>query len=195
VSTIYPSGVARRVAVATVAAMLAFAIAVPEASTRTRPDRSFANDEAAVAAKAASVRITRFRSHGAPSAARVIKVLGGFTSQGWPIVVEVSGDRKVLLAAGIGIALPCTLGNTVAVSTGAGLLRIGKGGKISGSTTIPASTSDGVSMTGGTNSMTAVLDPKRWRVSGTWQMEMGFSSSTGQTNQCNSGRVTFTAHQ
>ena len=61
--------------------------------------------------------------------------------------------------------------------------------------TIPVSGGSGSEITGGSDLFTGRLDRRRWTVTGTWDLKLAFQTSAGQSGTCDSGRVTFTAHQ
>jgi hypothetical protein len=50
-----------------------------------------------------------------------------------------------------------------------------------------------VSLTGGSHSFIGRLDRKRSTISGAWRLQLNFQASGGQTDQCDSGRVPFSA--
>jgi hypothetical protein len=120
-------------------------------------------------------------------------VLGGFTSQGWPAVVEISKNGKRIEVVGIGLDMSCTSGSQFGLRDGWTRLPFGPGGKIHASVVVPPSPSSGESLTGGSDSVTGTLNRKRSTFSGVWDLVLTFKDSTGHADKCDSGRVTFSA--
>jgi hypothetical protein len=120
-------------------------------------------------------------------------MLGGFTSQNWPVVLEVSSSGKRIGLAATTLAMSCTSGVSFPLGDGWQRLTIGPGGKVRALFTIPASAGSTVSITGGTDSFSGTLDRKRAMFTGSWDLQLNYSMSDGTTDQCDSGRVTFAA--
>jgi len=121
------------------------------------------------------------------------EVLGGFTSQGWPVVVEISKDAKRINTIGIGLDMSCTSGQQAGLRDGWVRLPVGPRGKVHATLTIPASPGSSVSLTGGSDSLTGTLNRRRLTFSGVWELILMFKDSTGHVDKCDSGRVTFAA--
>jgi len=153
-----------------------------------------------VAAKSSSrttavkARIALARRSLQPASAPVAgRVLGGATSQTWPVVLAISGDGKSVNAALAGLVLSCSSGASLPLVDGWAKLPIGPNGSVHAAAAIPPSSGSGVSLTGGSHSFTGKLNRKRATFSGVWQLQLAFSLSNGQTDQCDSGRVSFSA--
>jgi hypothetical protein len=144
------------------------------------------------AAVAARVAMTRASSQGArePSSARV---LGGFTSQGWPIVVLMSKSGKKIAVIGAGLAMSCRSGLRYPVNDGWVHVPIGANGRVKATTSFTPSPGNPNSLTGGTDSLSAKFNRTRTSLAGVWRMHLNYSSSTGRADACDSGAVTFTA--
>jgi hypothetical protein len=121
------------------------------------------------------------------------EVLGGFTSQGWPVVIAISKDGKRINAIGIGLDMSCTSGLNYGLRDFGSSIRLGPRGKIHLTAVIPPSPGSGVSLTGGSDSLTGTLNRQRLTFSGVWELILMFKDSTGQVDKCDSGRVTFAA--
>lgn len=121
------------------------------------------------------------------------QVLGGLTSQGWPVVMQVSQNGKRIDDIVIGLDMRCTSGETFSTQDGFVHLRIGPTGQVRGAVTVPPSSQSGSSFAGATQSLTGKLNRKRATFSGAWRLHVMFSLSNGQTDTCDSGRVTFAA--
>ena len=124
------------------------------------------------------------------------KVLGGLTSQGWPVVLKVSGNAKSIQRVRIGLEMNCTSGASFSVPDGWIRVPILRGGQVDASAAVspsPASGGSDVSITGGTDSFSGTLNRSSGTFSGTWHQHVDFATSGGQSDSCDSGNVTFTA--
>jgi hypothetical protein len=123
------------------------------------------------------------------------QTLGGLTSQNWPVVVKISRNGKRIAMIRDAVDLTCTSGVDLTLPDGWRNVPIGPGGAVSASTNVPPSPSagSGTSLTGGRDTLTGRINRTRGTFSGVWQIELTFSLSNGQTDDCKSGAVTFTA--
>jgi hypothetical protein len=121
------------------------------------------------------------------------KVLGGFTSQSEPIVLEISKKDKRVDLAGTALDMTCTSGDQFTTADALVRLPISKQGKVHMTLVIPPSSGSPTSITGGTDTFSGKLNRENATFSGVWQLHLTFSLSGGQTDQCDSGRVTFKA--
>ncbi len=121
------------------------------------------------------------------------QVLGGFTSQGWPVVIVISKDGKRIGLVETGLNMSCTSGDSFPLLDGWVRLPIAANGSVRGHTTIQPASGSAVSITGGSDSFTGKLNRKRDTFAGTWQLQMSLAQTNGQTDQCDSGLVRFTA--
>jgi hypothetical protein len=120
-------------------------------------------------------------------------VLGGFTSQGWPVVIKMSGDHRRIVRVGIGLSMRCTSGSRFALNDGGGPLPIGAGRKVQRAATIPPAAGSTVSVVGGSDMIAGRLKPGNTSFAGVWDLHLVFTTADGHTDTCDSGRVTFTA--
>jgi hypothetical protein len=120
-------------------------------------------------------------------------VLGGFTSQGWPVVLEISGNGKRVAVVATGLFMSCTSGVGFPVEDAWPLLPISAKGKVHAAITIPSFAGSSVSITGGSRSFAGRFNRARSIFWGQWRLHLNYKFSNGQTDQCDSGRVTFTA--
>ena len=123
-------------------------------------------------------------------------VLGGVTSQGWPVVITLSSNGMWFARELLGLEMSCTSGNSFGAPAGGGRVAIGPNGSVNAAGTIPgspASAGSGVGLTGGSESFTGRLNRKRGTFSGTWHMHLSFAMQGGQTDECDSGQVSLTA--
>jgi hypothetical protein len=121
------------------------------------------------------------------------RALGGFTSQGWPVVVEVSSSGKQLGLVGTTLGMSCTSGVEFPLYDGWRHLAVGSAGKVHVAFTVPPSPGSPVSITGGTDSFSGTLDRRRATFVGSWDLQLSYSMSDGTTDQCDSGQVTLRA--
>jgi hypothetical protein len=121
------------------------------------------------------------------------KVLGGLTSQGWPVVMEVAKTGKRLAMVGAGLDMSCTSGYRFSIPDGWRRLPLSATGKVKVAATLPPVPGTPASLTGGTDSFSGRLDRRHATFSGVWELQLIYSLGAGQTDQCDSGRVTFLA--
>jgi hypothetical protein len=119
------------------------------------------------------------------------QTLGGLTSQQWPVVVEISRTGKRIPLISAGIDLTCPSGLDLPIPDQWDNVPIGPGGAVSASMNVPPD--PGASLSRGTDTLTGKFNRKRGAFSGVWRVEARFSLSNGQTDDCQSGAVTFTA--
>jgi hypothetical protein len=124
---------------------------------------------------------------------RPVDVLGGFTSQGWPVVADITTDGKVLEVSATGLHMSCTSGVAFNAEDAWGPLSIGARGAIHGRISVLPQAGSTVTLTGGSDTFTAKLNRARLTLAGVWHLHLNFRAADGQTDQCDSGRVTFRA--
>jgi hypothetical protein len=127
------------------------------------------------------------------AAPAVGQVLGGFTSQGWPVVVAFAKQRKKIGLIATGLDMSCTSGESLPLEDGWERLPISASGEVHAAATIPPSPASTISLTGGSHSLFGRFNRQRSVFSGVWRLHLTFKTATGQTAQCDSGRVAFTA--
>lgn len=177
---------AELIAIATTAMMIMTAtttVMAPTASARSLPKPSPGPIMATVAA--------RIPAPAAPPANG--RTLGGLTSQGWPIVMDIAHNGRSIAPIVVGVQMTCTDGSVFGVPDGMIHVPIASDGSVRATSVIAPSPGSPVSLTGGSRSLTGRLDRKHGTFSGAWQLSMGFQTSGGQTSECNSGRVRFRA--
>jgi hypothetical protein len=120
------------------------------------------------------------------------RVLGGMTSQHWPVIMTLSGNEKSMDAR-VALDMGCTSGNDWTAPDGWSRISVPANGKVNVSQAVrPYAGSGGsVSITGGLDSLSGKLNRKRGTFSGVWELQLNFASSNGQTDSCDSGRVSF----
>jgi hypothetical protein len=122
------------------------------------------------------------------------KVLGGFTSQQQAIVLFVGKKDKRLDQVGAALNMTCTSGDQFLVSDGWKPLALAKNGSVKATLVVPPPPPGSTDpLQGATDSFSGKLNAKRATFSGAWDLHMTFALSGGQTDQCDSGRVTFRA--
>jgi hypothetical protein len=122
-------------------------------------------------------------------------VLGGLTSGGWPVVLEVSSNGKRIRFADIGLDMNCSSGGSFSTMDFATMLAIRPNGTVHRTAALPSFTDpSGTSITG-SRSISGRLNRKRWTFSGVWHLHLSFAMSHGQTDQCDSGTIPFVARR
>jgi hypothetical protein len=124
-------------------------------------------------------------------------VLGGRTSQKWPVVIALSRNRKRIASAETGLAFTCgqaehTLGPMPDGYSGVPL-RKGRASADFG----PNDVDLGNGMTGHvTGSFTAKLNRLQTKAKGTWRMTVAVTDGSGAAvDTCDTGPLTWTARQ
>lgn len=124
------------------------------------------------------------------SPAKGAVALGGFTSQGWPVVFELGRGGKLVTLVGAGFDLTCSSGDQFSVEDGWQLLGIARNGKLNTTEQIPPA---GDTLTGGSHSLTGRFDRQRSTFRGVWSLQLNFKFADGTTDQCQSGKVKLIA--
>lgn len=119
--------------------------------------------------------------------------LGGFNVQGWPVVVEVSGNAKRIQLAVTGLNMSCSSGARFPLQEGWQHLAVARNGRIHAARTIPAIPGSAVSITGGFHSFAAVMNRRQATIFGSWRLHLDFRAADGSTDHCDSGLVGFAA--
>lgn len=116
-------------------------------------------------------------------------MLGGFTSQDWPVVVQLTNHGNRMRLALAALQLSCSQDDGGPFEDAWSGVPIPKSGKINLSDQIPAEPGLGVSLTGGSHSLSGSFNRKRTEFRGTWREHLTFVSTSGETDQCDSGAV------
>ncbi len=136
-------------------------------------------------ARATLKREVTATSKGAP-------VLGGFTSQGGPVVLALSRDAKRLRIAETALIMSCTSGAGFLLPAAAFRLAIGANGRAHITATTSATDGAGDSIRQ-SQEFGATINRKRWTASGAWRVRLNVTKPSGQTDYCDSGNVAFRA--
>jgi hypothetical protein len=126
----------------------------------------------------------------APAAGRM---LGGFTSQSWPLVLAIAKNGKRIVVAVTGLVITCASGDTYPLEDGWAQLPISASGHVHATRAIAPMAGSSVSLTGGFDSFAGRLNRARSTFSGVWQLHLSLKQSGGQSDQCDSGRVALVA--
>lgn len=119
--------------------------------------------------------------------------LGGFTSQGLPVVVVPSTRGRRLVRIGISLEMTCTSFNQFFVPDQARDLPLTTAGAFNVSVVVrPKKESDG-SVFAVTDRFSGRLHRKANTVTGTWHLHVDATPPGGPTDHCDSGAVSFTA--
>lgn len=140
-----------------------------------------------------AIRLTPLPKQTAPTPAGM--TLGGFTSQKWPVVVDVAKDGRRITQVALGLDMNCTSGGSFGTPDRFFDLPVRSNGSVHAAALVPPSPpSPGstVLVAGGSDSFTGRLDRRRATFTGTWQLHVDFQNSDGTSDRCDSGRVSFT---
>jgi hypothetical protein len=129
-------------------------------------------------------------AHGA-AATSAAEILGGFTSQEWPVVVDFSKNHKQIRLVEAGLEMKCGSGTSFAELDGWTHLPIAANGRVHISSQIAPQVGTSASLTGGTDTFSGQFNRQRTKLTGTWELRQTFSLPNGQTDECDSGPVGF----
>jgi hypothetical protein len=119
-------------------------------------------------------------------------MLGGLSSKGWPVVMELSQNLKRIRLAAIGLDMTCTSGSTFSLSAWFTDLAVGPNGKVHVLAAIlPQAGSGGVTLTGGNETFSGRLNRTQLTFAGTWRMQLNYTLPNNQSDHCDSGPVAF----
>ena len=96
----------------------------------------------------------------------------------------------VLLSGGIAISLTCTSGATVTAPDVLARVPIHPDGTLHAGFSSPTIVTDGTTYQG-TDAVSARINPKHSRLTGTWQLTVNFGFADGTSDHCASGPVHF----
>jgi hypothetical protein len=121
---------------------------------------------------------------------------GGVTPQLFPVVIEVSKNRKRVVVASIGLRLACTSGGLVNLPDGYTNLRLTKKGKFGASFGPTTVRNDNGTTTDFEGRMSGKLNAARTKVSGKWKLKVTDHDASGAViDTCDSGAVKWKAKQ
>jgi hypothetical protein len=119
--------------------------------------------------------------------------LGGFTVQGWPVVLEISGNAKRVELTVAGLTMRCSSGARFGVAAYWQQLSVARNGRVRAARTIPPGAASQVSVTGGSRSFDALLNRRRATIFGAWRLHVDYRFADGSADHCDSGLVGFAA--
>jgi hypothetical protein len=121
-------------------------------------------------------------------------VLGGETSEGWPVVVELSKNGKQVVRASAGIHLTCKSGGVVNVPDVYRKLTVSPSGKLGTNFGPTTQRNDDGTTTDYEGSISGKLNKARTSASGTWTLKWTDHDTAGAiTDTCESGSVSWKA--
>jgi len=120
-------------------------------------------------------------------------VLAGLSSQGYPAFFEISNNGRTLKLGAMAVGMTCASGDEFVFTDRDVRIPITRGGKLHADFAQAPTPVSGGGTEGGTDTLSAKLNPKHTMLTGTWQVQETYISSTGQSDQCDSGPVQFTA--
>jgi len=130
-------------------------------------------------------------------------VFGAVTSQGYPVVVELSKTGRKVVNATIGLEVKCQMPPDITLPDTFTNMTISKTGKFKGVvplTRLPADPATGQPAIDVTASVSARVNKARTRITGTWQRRIVIYDLTDPTgvkvfDTCDTGPLRFTAKQ
>lgn len=127
------------------------------------------------------------------ASAREVFVLGGLTSQDFPVLIDVSKNGRQLTRAVVGIGLRCSSGNRVATTSGWTRVRV-SAGRTFKATHRETFTEQGAVITASA-SLVGKLNARRTVATGRWTTRMVSRDPNGTVDTCDSGSVSFKARR
>jgi hypothetical protein len=132
------------------------------------------------------------RAHGAAGAG---SVFGGFSAQGFPVVVEMNKSRRRVVRIGMGVEMLCTSGTALTVADHYEALKVSKKGRFTSSFTSTSHHADGTSSVQ-EGSITGALNRARTKVTGRWTAKQTDRDASGAvTDTCQATKVRWSAKQ
>jgi hypothetical protein len=157
---------------------------------------------AALATLAAAGPITATDAATKAKASRGV-VYGAVTSQGYPVVVELSKTGRKVVSASIGLEVKCQMPPDITLPDSFTNMTISKSGSFHASipvTRLPAEPEAGLGALDISASITGRVNKARTRVTGTWQRTIVIYDASDPTatkvfDTCDSGPLRFRAKQ
>jgi hypothetical protein len=126
---------------------------------------------------------------GASAASRSVVTFGGMTSNGWPVVAQITSDgRRVKRIVGA-INATCSQGGSLAFPSQWRDLRISRSGAFKGSYHDSAVV-DGEEVTM-SETLVGKVNRAHTKLTGTWRASTTFKEPDGTTDVCDSGSLKF----
>src|SRR4051812_36317667 len=122
-------------------------------------------------------------------------VLGGFSAQDFPVVVELNKSRKRVTQVGLAIRLTCTAGGAFTVPDRYRDLKLSKKGRFSTSFANTVRNADGTT-TDFAGSVAGTINKARSKARGTWSLKVTDHDMAGAvTDTCDAANISWSARQ
>jgi hypothetical protein len=122
-------------------------------------------------------------------------VLGGFTAQDFPVVVELNKSRKRVTQIGLGIRMTCTSGGVFTVPDRYSGLKVSKKGRFGTSFTDTERNADGTT-TDFAGTIAGSINKARTKAKGTWSLKVTDHDMAGAvTDTCDAANISWSAKQ
>jgi hypothetical protein len=132
----------------------------------------------------------------ARTAAAVGVFYGGRTPQDWPVVIELSKNRRQVVQAIVGLPLSCTSGRDVNLRDRWINIDVNKKRKFHATTGLITRRNDDGTTTDAVSTISGALNRARSKVSGKWRFKFTVYTSAGEViDTCDSGSVRWSAKQ
>ncbi len=133
---------------------------------------------------------------GSPAKTRAAgAVLGGFTAQNFPVVVEMNKSRQRISQIGLGIRMTCTSGGVFTVPDRYTGLKVSKKGRFGTSFTDIERNADGTT-TDFAGTIAGSINKARTKAKGTWSLKVTDHDLAGAvTDTCDAANITWSAKQ
>jgi hypothetical protein len=132
----------------------------------------------------------------ARTAAATGVVYGGRTPDDWPVVVELSRNRRQVVQALVGLELNCTSGRVIYLRDLWVSMDVSRKRKFGATTGVITRRNDDGTSTDVESTISGALNRARSKVSGRWRLKLTVYSSAGEViDACDSGSVRWSAKQ
>jgi hypothetical protein len=121
-------------------------------------------------------------------------VYGGTTSNGWPVVVEVTRNGRMIKHAIGGLEADCSRGGSYTFPSHWRYVRIARNGSFKAAYDDSYYLSDGTQATVA-ESFAGKFNRRRTRLTGTWRNATTFRATDGSTDVCDTGSLRVSARQ
>jgi hypothetical protein len=130
------------------------------------------------------------------TATAVGNTFGGMTSQHWPVIIDMSANRRQVNRAVAGLEMPCTDGGTATIPSRLAQIPVTRAGAFHRSFGPVTFRNDDGTTTDFQGRITGRVNAAKTKIAGTWSAQVTDHDATGAVvGSCFSGTVNWTAKQ
>ena len=121
---------------------------------------------------------------------------GGMTSQHWPVIIDMTANRREIKRAAAGLEMPCTAGGRATIPSRLAQIPVSKAGAFHRTFGPVTFRNDDGTTTDFQGRIAGRLNLSKTKIAGTWSAKFTDHDTTGAvTGTCYSGVVSWTAKQ